>query len=87
MSDKALSDQAELLRDAVDSHDLRRAERALDNYIACFRSAPRTRGEIEGARALLNWSIERTRMYRARILDFLHAYGPTRLKHTWHVEA
>jgi hypothetical protein len=50
----------DLLRSAIESGDYAGANAALNDYMKWFKSAPRTAGEIERVRTLLDWAVRAT---------------------------
>jgi hypothetical protein len=79
-------------RSALAAHDFSRAEAALREYVAWFRSSPRTVQEIESAKDLFKWGIEVTSARKMgiaeelmRLKNIFDAYVPNRRSQTWHV--
>jgi hypothetical protein len=82
----------EAFRSALEAHDFPRAETALRDYVTWFRSASRSREEIESARNLFKWGIDVTSTHRVRIAEELmrlksvfDAYVPRKRTQTWRV--
>ena len=85
---------AEAFRSALEAHDFVRARKALEEYLAWFRSGPRTVDEIRKARDLFEWGVRNTTAQKARISEdlmilksVLEAYGPRPRSSTWRLEA
>jgi len=81
------------LRAAVEQEDFGSAQRALEDYLAWFRSAPRDLPEVSEARNLMVWAVEAATSRKARIAQelgrlttFFKGYGRPRISHTWHVD-
>ena len=79
---------------ALESNDSARAHAALTEYLAWFRSAPRTPEEVDGARQLLESGVEAAKDQRLQIVEKLHRltrvfdnYVPPRNPHAWHLDA
>jgi hypothetical protein len=94
MTSTSLSCHAEKFRSAVDAHDYPLSQRALQEYVICFRSCSRTLPEVEDARNLLQWGVQATIARKAGLAEELmllksvfDAYGRPRRFHTWHLEA
>ena len=82
----------ETFRSAVEAHDFPRAEAALREYVTWFKSASRSREEIESARDLFEWGVGVTCARRVQIAEelmrlrtVLDAYQPPTRVETWRV--
>jgi hypothetical protein len=80
-------------RSAVEAREFSLAQAALQEYIAYFRSRPRTLEEVNDARNLLQWGLQHTHAHKTQIAEELmllktvfEAYKPTRRSHTWRIE-
>lgn len=94
MSHSEFCDSAEAFRSAVENHDLSLAQNALQNYIVCFQSRPRSHAEIESARNLLEWGVQAAKTHKMQMAeklmllrDLSNTYRPQRRVHTWRIEA
>ena len=93
MIPSGLTRHAEQFRSAIEGHDFALAQTALQDYINCFRSCPRTLPEIEDARNLLQWGIRLTTSQKAQIAEELmllkrvfDAYRTPRRSSTWRLD-
>ena len=84
------SHHEELFRAAVEARDFARAELALRQHVAWFKSASRDCQEVESARELVKWGISVTSAHRIEIAEELmrlktvvDAYLPRKPGETW----
>jgi hypothetical protein len=88
-----ITPHAETFRLAVESGDCSRAEAVLREYVAWFRSGPRTLQEIEAARNLFEWGVQAATSRKAHLAEELmfltrvfDGYVPPRRSHTWRLD-
>jgi hypothetical protein len=93
MTSPGLAQHANQFRSAVEAGEFSLAQTALREYVACFRSCPRTLLEVESARNLLQWGIRITKSHKAQIAEELmllkrvfDAYKPAGRVHTWRID-